>query len=70
MKNKRLLIIVGVSVAIYLVYLFVIRKWMEKEGMATRALYGSDQIVYTAPTEIAVSGIDIIEYNNNLLGRK
>jgi hypothetical protein len=40
MKNKKLLIIVGCSLAIYLIYLLVIRKWMKSEGMNRDAIIG------------------------------
>ena len=34
--NKRLLIIIGSLLAIYLVYLFFIRKWLQDNGYNTR----------------------------------
>ena len=35
-NTKRILIISGVLLGIYLVYYFLIRKWMESEGMNTK----------------------------------
>lgn len=35
-NTKRILIISGVLLGIYLVYYFLIRKWMENQGMNTK----------------------------------
>ena len=58
--NKRLLIIIGSLLAIYLVYLFFIRKWLQDNGYNTRI---TDTGVYR-PAGFRPSDLEVISYES------
>lgn len=58
--NKRLLIIIGSLLAIYLVYLFFIRKWLQDNGYNTRI---TDTGVYR-PERYRPSDLEVISYES------
>ena len=58
--NKRLLIIIGSLLAIYLVYLFFIRKWLQDNGYNTRI---TDTGVYR-PVSYRPSDLEVISYES------
>lgn len=59
--NKRLLIIIGSLLAIYLVYLFFIRKWLQDNGYNTRI---TDTGVYRPVSSFRPSDLEVISYES------